>query len=89
MYQEGFDVVTGEEEAQEEYTQSNQSLQRKSHQGLGKLRKEGVGSHSANREWEVGKKTNYDEVDDGRSLEVFSIDCLMYLSYNRKSNGDF
>lgn len=32
------------------------SLQRKSHQGLGKLRKEGIGSHSANREWEVGKR---------------------------------
>ena len=46
------------------------SLQRKSHQGLGKLRKEGVGSHSANREWEVGKKTNYDEVDNGHSLKM-------------------
>ena len=46
------------------------SLQRKSHQGLGKLRKEGIGSHSANREWEVGKKTDYDEVDDGRSLKM-------------------
>lgn len=45
------------------------SLQRKSHQGLGKLRKEGVSSHSANREWEVGKKTNYDEVDNGHSMK--------------------
>ena len=45
------------------------SLQRKSHQGLGKLRKEGVGSHGANREWEVGKKTDYDDVDDGRSFK--------------------
>ena len=45
------------------------SLQQKSHQGLGKLRKEGVGSHSANREWEVGKKTNYDEVDNGHSMK--------------------
>lgn len=32
------------------------SLQRKSHQGLGKLRKEGVGSHGANREWGSGTK---------------------------------
>lgn len=46
------------------------NLQQKSHQGLGKLRKEGGGSHSANREWEVGKKTNYEEVDDGRSLKI-------------------
>ena len=46
------------------------SLQRKSHQGLGKLRKEGIGSHSANREWEVGKKTNYDEVDNGHSMKI-------------------
>ncbi len=45
------------------------SLQRKSHQGLGKFRKEGIGSHSANREWEVGKKTNYDEVDNGHSMK--------------------
>lgn len=45
------------------------SLQRKSHQGLGKLRKEGVGSHGANREWEVGQKTHYEDIDDGRSLK--------------------
>lgn len=46
------------------------SLQQKTHQGLGKLNKKGIGSHSANREWEVGKKTNYDEVDDGHSLKM-------------------
>ncbi len=45
------------------------SLQRKSQQGLGKLRKDGVSSHSANRDWEVGKKTNYDEVDNGHSMK--------------------
>ena len=45
------------------------SLQRKSHQGLGKLRKEGVGSHGANREWEVGQNTHYEDIDDGRSLK--------------------
>lgn len=45
------------------------SLQRKSHQGLGKLRKEGEGSHSANREWEVGSKNHYDEVDNGHSMK--------------------
>ena len=45
------------------------SLQQKSHQGLGKLRKESVGSYSANREWEVGKKTDYNDVDDGRSFK--------------------
>ena len=45
------------------------SLQRKSHQGLGKLRKEGEGSHSANREWEVGTKNHYDEVDNGHSMK--------------------
>ena len=46
------------------------SLQRKCHQGLGKLRKEGEGSHSANREWEVGNKTDYNDVNDGRSLKM-------------------
>ena len=46
------------------------SLQRKSYQGLGKLNKKGEGSHSANREWEVGKNSNYDEVDNGRSMKM-------------------
>ena len=82
MYQEGFDVERVKKTSKKQkrngvsFKKSKKtlnpikSLQRKSHQGLGKLRKEGVGSHSANREWEVGKKTNYDEVDDGRSLKI-------------------
>ncbi len=34
-----------------------------------KLRDAGGGSQSEKREWEVGHKGNYDEIDDGRSLK--------------------
>ena len=70
MYQEGFDVEPVKKKPKKTTLNPIKSLQRKSHQRLGKLRKEGVGSHNATREWEVGKKTNYDEVDDGRSLKI-------------------
>ena len=34
-----------------------------------KLRDAGGGSHSEKREWEVGQKGNYDNVDDERSIK--------------------
>ena len=82
MNEEGFDVARLQRKSKKQkrngvpFKKSKKtlnpikSLQQKSHQGLGKLRKEGVGSHSANREWEVGKKTDYNDVDDGRSLKM-------------------
>ena len=82
MNEEGFDVARLQRKSKKQkrngvpFKKSQKtlnpikSLQQKSHQGLGKLRKEGVGSHSANREWEVGKKTDYNDVDDGRSLKM-------------------
>ena len=70
LNEEGFDVERVKKKSKKKTLNPIKSLQRKSHQGLGKLRKEGVGSHSANREWEVGKKTNYDEVDNGHSLKM-------------------
>ncbi|MEQ3012671.1 hypothetical protein AAAX74_06930, partial [Phocaeicola vulgatus] len=36
--------------------------------GKGKLRDAGGGSHSEKREWEVGQKGSYDDVDDGNSI---------------------
>ena len=69
MYQEGFDVERVKKKPKKNTLNPIKSLQRKSHQGLGKLRKEGVGSHGANREWEVGQKTHYEDIDDGRSLK--------------------
>ena len=36
--------------------------------GKGKLRDAGGGSHSEKREWEVGQKGNYDDIDDGNSI---------------------
>jgi len=36
--------------------------------GKGKLRDAGGGSHSKKREWEVGQKGSYDDVDDGNSI---------------------
>ena len=35
----------------------------------GKLSDFGGGSHGEKREWEVGQKGNYDNVDDGRSIK--------------------
>lgn len=37
--------------------------------GKAKLRDVGGGSHSEKREWEVGQKGSYDDVDDGRSIK--------------------
>ncbi len=37
--------------------------------GKTKLRDAGGGSHSEKREWEVGQKGNYDDIDDGRSIK--------------------
>ena len=88
MYQEGFDVERVKKKPKKNTLNPIKSLQRKSHQGLGKLRKEGVGSHSANREWEVGKKN---ELRRGGRRTLVEDLVLMFndLSYNRKSNGDF
>ena len=36
--------------------------------GKAKLHDAGGGSHSEKREWEVGRKDNYDDVDDERSI---------------------
>ena len=35
----------------------------------GKLRDYGGGSHGEKREWEVGQRGNYDDIDDGRTLK--------------------
>ena len=37
--------------------------------GKAKLHDIGGGSHSEKREWEVGKKDNYDDIDDGNSIK--------------------
>lgn len=36
----------------------------------GKLSDFGCGSHGEKREWEVGQKGNYDNVDDERSIKI-------------------
>ena len=47
-----------------------QSTKHTSHfSGKAKLRDAGGGSHSEKREWEVGQKGNYDNVDDERSIK--------------------
>lgn len=81
LNEEGFDVERVKKKSKKQKRKGTpfkkssklnpiKSLQQKSHQGLGKLNKKGIGSHSANREWEVGKNSNYDEVDNGRSLKM-------------------
>ena len=37
--------------------------------GKTKLRDVGGGSHGEKREWEVGQKSSYDDIDDGRSIK--------------------
>lgn len=37
--------------------------------GKAKLRDAGGGAHSEKREWEVGQKGNYDDIDDGHSIK--------------------
>ena len=37
--------------------------------GKTKLRDVGGGSHGEKREWEVGQKGSYDDIDDGRSIK--------------------
>ena len=80
LNEEGFDVERVKKQSKKQKRKSVpfkkssklnpvKSLQRKSHQGLGKLNKKGEGSHSANREWEVGTKNSYDEVDNGHSMK--------------------
>ena len=41
--------------------------------GKGKLRDAGGGSHSEKREWEVGQKGSYDDIDDGNSMKKGSV----------------
>lgn len=68
---EGFDVKRVQ--WQRKQSQNNQKQQHKPAVTLPrvpKLRDAGGGSQSEKREWEVGRKGNYDEVDDGRSLKM-------------------
>ena len=41
--------------------------------GKGKLRDAGGGSHSEKREWEVGQKGSYDDIDDGNSMKKITL----------------
>ena len=50
----------------QKYLQQTKPISRFS--GKGKLRDAGGGSHSEKREWEVGQKGSYDDVDDGNSI---------------------
>ena len=70
MYQEGFDVERVKKKPKKNTLNPIKVYSGSPIKDWVNSGKEGVGSHSANREWEVGKKTNYDEVDDGRSLKI-------------------
>lgn len=81
LNEEGFDVERVKKNARKQkrdgvpFKKSSnpnpvKSMQRKSRQGLGRFRDEGVGSHSANREWEVGNNSRYDEQDKGSSMKM-------------------
>ncbi len=66
LNEEGFDVERVKKKSKKQKRKGTpfkkssklnpiKSLQQKSHQGLGKLNKKGIGSHSANREWKLVK----------------------------------
>lgn len=71
---EGFDLTRLDykpkkrEQAQIQKPAIHQSQHRKS--SIRPLRDAGGGASDSNREWEVGNKSNYDDIDDGRSLKI-------------------
>lgn len=76
---EGFDLTrldykpkkkehTKKEQPTVQKPKERQSQPRKS--GIRPLRDAGGGASDSNREWEVGHKSNYDDIDDGRSLKI-------------------
>jgi len=69
MNAEGFDVKRIQ--WQRKQTKTSQTHKTASHlPHVPKFRDTGGGSQSEKREWEVGHKGNYDEVDDGKSLKM-------------------
>ena len=64
LTEEGFDLNRLKSQQQSKNRQQPQSIFH-----LVKLRDTKEGSRSEKREWEVGQKGNYDEVDDGRSMK--------------------
>lgn len=71
LTEEGFDLerLKRKPNRQRPAGQPDHSRSNKPFSRLVKLRDNGEGSHSEKREWEVGQKGNYDEIDDGRSLK--------------------
>jgi len=68
MNAEGFDVKRIQwQRKQIKTSQTHKTANHLPH--MPKFRDAGGGSQSEKREWEVGQKGNYDEVDDGKSLK--------------------
>ena len=71
---EGFDLTRldykpkKKEQPKVQNTKEHRSQPMKS--GIRPMRDAGGGASDSNREWEVGHKSNYDDIDDGRSLKI-------------------
>ena len=53
-------------------TMANMNVDATAHQavnGLSRILNQNAGSHNGNREWEVGKHNNYEDIDDERGLK--------------------
>jgi len=69
MNAEGFDVKRIQwQRKQAKTSQTHKTASHLPH--TPKFRDAGGGSQSEKREWEVGQKGNYDEIDDGKSLKM-------------------
>jgi len=70
LSEEGFDLNRLKPQQQSKRQQQQQPKPTNNHAShLVKLRDSKDGSRSEKREWEVGQKNGYGEVDDGRSLK--------------------
>lgn len=71
---EGFDLTRLDYKPQKkeqptvQKPKEHQSQPKKS--GIRPLQDAGGGASDSNREWEVGKKPDYDDIDDGRTLKM-------------------
>lgn len=71
LSQEGFNLECLKRKASKQHTQESRQ-KHSAHKPLSrynKMRDHSEGSHYEKREWEVGQKTGYDDIDDGRSLK--------------------
>jgi len=69
LSEEGFNLERQERKPVKQQQSSPKHSARKPLSSHNKMRDHGEGSRYEKREWEVGQKGNYDDIDDGHSLK--------------------